>query len=362
MKQYRALLVEIDNSDCDNMSISFQETSRVQPTARTEIAALLYKDNYHSPSRRHVYTFPRNGPADECEKPRFVPIYSSTYLPLQYPLLYFGGESGWSPGDFCNGRQGRTISTTGKPVGALYYARQRLLIEPVFHVLSSVAQEWACDQYVRTDELKLSYIERQLPKKRRTTKNAIHNASPEQTVGKRLPASFHGSHTSRKRKQLDAMAVVARRGPPTVMVTFTANPSWPEVEQNLSPGQIPMDRPDLIVRVFKVKLKHLLADLKSNLFGKYSYIMSVIEYQARGVPHAHIIVKYEGDSPEQREVYDWFWTNIPDASIANDALREKVLQYMVYIKCGAFNPSSPCMKTDPKTKNKYCQKHYPQPF
>ena len=363
VKQYRALLVEIDNSDYDNMSISFQDSSRVHPTARTEIAALLYKDNHHSPSRRHVYTFPRNGPAEECEKPRFVPIYSSTYLPLQYPLLYFGGESGWSPGDFRNQREDRTISTTGKPVSALYYARQRLLIEPVFHVLSSVAQEWACDQYVRTDELKLSYIERQLPKKRRTTKNAIHNASSEQIVGKRLPASFHGSHSSRKRKQLDAMAVVARRGPPTVMVTFTANPAWPEIEQNLLPGQIGMDRPDLIDRVFKIKLKHLLADLKSNLFGKYSYIMSVIEYQARGVPHAHIIVKYEGDSPEQRgEVNDWFWTNLPDASIANGVLREKVLKYMVHKKCGAFNPSSPCMKTNPKTKKKYCQKHYPQPF
>lgn len=31
VKEYRALLIEIDESDCDNMSISFEETSRVQP-------------------------------------------------------------------------------------------------------------------------------------------------------------------------------------------------------------------------------------------------------------------------------------------------------------------------------------------
>ncbi|CAN0261620.1 unnamed protein product, partial [Ectocarpus sp. 12 AP-2014] len=152
VKQYRALLVEIDDSDSDNMSISFEQSSRVLPTARTEIAALLYKDNYRTRGTRHVYTFPRNGPPEECDKPRFVPIYASSYLPLQYPLLYFAGDSGWSPGDYKNNRLDRTLSTTGKPVNANFYARQRLLIEPVFHTLSSVAQEWACDQYVRTDE------------------------------------------------------------------------------------------------------------------------------------------------------------------------------------------------------------------
>ncbi|CAM9861792.1 unnamed protein product, partial [Laminaria digitata] len=135
--------------------------------ARTENAALLYIDNSTAPAKRHVHTFPRNGPDSEFDKPRFVPIYCSSYLPLRYPMLYFSGESGWSPGDFMDGRKHRTLSTTGKPVKKLYYCRQRLLIEPVFHLLFSVAQEWACDQYVRTDELKLSYIEKQLPKNER---------------------------------------------------------------------------------------------------------------------------------------------------------------------------------------------------
>ncbi|CAN0559955.1 unnamed protein product [Ectocarpus sp. 12 AP-2014] len=35
---------------------------------------------------------------------------------------------------------------------------------------------------------------------------------------------------------------------------------------------------------------------------------------------------------------------------------------MCHKKCGMFNPSAPCMKTDSKTKRKYCQKRYPQPF
>lgn len=83
-------------------------------------------------------------------------------------------------------------------------------------MLSSVAQEWACDQYVRNDELKLSYIEKQLPRQRLTTKNAIQNARPEQAVGKRLPSSFHGSHVNRKKKTAARHGRCRAYGPPNL--------------------------------------------------------------------------------------------------------------------------------------------------
>ena len=159
------------------------------------------------------------------------------------------------------------------------------------------------------------------------------------------------------------MAVVTRMGKPHLMVTFTAYPKWPEIVKNLHKGQTGMDRPDLVNRVFKMKLRSHLADVKSNLFGKMHYMLYVIEYQGRGCVHAHIIIKFEGPGPEQlKEVDKWIWTNLPDASIANGELRENVFQCVVHKKCGTFNPSAPCMKTDPKTKRKYCKMHYPQPF
>ncbi|CAN0073975.1 unnamed protein product, partial [Ectocarpus sp. 13 AM-2016] len=129
------------------------------------------------------------------------------------------------------------------------YSRQRLLIEPAFHVLSTVTQEFAVDQNARQDDLTLSYIQHELPEKRSTTKKAIRDNPSNAPVGKRLPASFHGSTINTKRKQLDAMAVVTRMGPPDLMVTFTANSNWPEITANLLPGQTGMDRPDLVNRV-----------------------------------------------------------------------------------------------------------------
>ena len=167
VSKYRALLLEIDQAEDDNMNISFEASSPMKPTAPSEIAALLYRDNTKHPGRRHVYIFPRNGPRDECNKPRFIPIWSPTDLPLQYPLLYFPGESGWSPGSYRDGRKSKTLSTSGKPVDNSYYSRQRLLIEPAFHVRFSVAQEFAVDQYARHDDLQLSYIQYKLPKKTR---------------------------------------------------------------------------------------------------------------------------------------------------------------------------------------------------
>ena len=53
------------------------------------------------------------------------------------------------------------------------------------------------------------------------------------------------------------MAVVTRKGPPDLMITFTANPAWPEIVANLLPGQTGMDHPDLVNRVFKIKLQRI---------------------------------------------------------------------------------------------------------
>lgn len=60
---------------------------------------------------------------------------------------------------------------------------------------------------------------------------------------------------------LDAMSIVAKYGKPDIFLTFTCNPKWPEITENLYPGQYACDRPDLVSRVFKMKLDKLLKDI-----------------------------------------------------------------------------------------------------
>ena len=42
---------------------------------------------------------------------------------------------------------------------------------------------------------------------------------------------------------------------------MTANPKWPEISNNLLPGQTAVDRMDLTNRVFRIRFKSLLEDL-----------------------------------------------------------------------------------------------------
>ena len=82
----------------------------------------------------------------------------------------------------------------------------------------------------------------------------IENAA--QNVGVRpgrpviLPSSFEGSPRNMRERCADAMSIFAKYGPPDLFVTFTANPKWIEIIDNLLPGEQTCDRPDLVARVF----------------------------------------------------------------------------------------------------------------
>ena len=67
----------------------------------------------------------------------------------------------------------------------------------------------------------------------------------------------------------DAMGIVRSLGKPDLFITMTCNPKWPEITRELLPGKSAADRPDLIMRVFNLRLKELLRDLtKKLIFGK----------------------------------------------------------------------------------------------
>jgi hypothetical protein len=66
----------------------------------------------------------------------------------------------------------------------------------------------------------------------------------------------------------DAMAICREMGKPEWFITITANPGWKEIKQQLRPNEIYLDRPDLCVRVFMLKLKAIIDDLfKKHVLG-----------------------------------------------------------------------------------------------
>jgi len=66
------------------------------------------------------------------------------------------------------------------------------------------------------------------------------------------------------------MTICAWVGYPNLFITFTCNHKWPELVDFLKEHNLkPEDRPDLVSRVFKIKLTQLIKDIKKgSIFGK----------------------------------------------------------------------------------------------
>jgi hypothetical protein len=90
--------------------------------------------------------------------------------------------------------------------------------------------------------------------------------------GKRvvLPSSFVGGQRYMDALYFDGMAISAVVGFPDLFITFTCNPNWPEIQTLLHKDNLtPIDRPDIVSRVFKAKFDEFLKDLtKRHVLGK----------------------------------------------------------------------------------------------
>lgn len=164
-----------------------------------------------------------------------------------------------------------------------------------------------------------------------------------------LPATYTGSPRNMHEYAQDGLTYVKKFGRPDLFITFTCNPNWEEISELLTSNQTNMDRHDVIARVFKQKLRRLI-DLivKYKLFGNIRCWMYSIEWQKRGLPHAHILLwLYDKISPNNID-------DIISAEIPNEhhdpILYEIIRKHMIHGPCGQMNSSAPCMKDNVCTK------------
>ena len=88
----------------------------------------------------------------------------------------------------------------------------------------------------------------------------------------------------------DALALCRKYGKPSFFITMTTNPKWPEILNALKPGQDASHVPSIVCRAFKARYHAMIDFIKKN-FGKILYMVRVVEFQKRGLPHCHIIIK-----------------------------------------------------------------------
>lgn len=242
------------------------------------------------------------------------------------------------------------------------YYRYLLLSDPRFTRLARLGQEYLVDMWCRTEEEKLQFIRHNQSKFLRVASRSEIDESIAAEGGPKagkiyLPSSYTLSSRFMQLRYQDGMAIVARLGKPTFFITVICNPKWVEITSNLHEKQSHIDRPDLCCRVFQLKLQALIRILKSGtIFGDVVYLLYVIEFQKRGLPHAHIAMQVDnGGSLSCDDINHFVRATIPGPEEYDGRLREIVLKHMVHGPCGNKNINAPCMD------NFKCSKAFPKP-
>ncbi len=168
-----------------------------------------------------------------------------------------------------------------------------------------------------------------------------------------LPSSFTLGPRHMVQNYQDAMAIYRWAGCPNAFVTFSYNPQWLEIKRALLFGQQPQDRSDLVTRVFKIKLKEMINDIhKNHILGRTIAGIYVIEFQKRGLPHAHILIFFTKDyKPHTVEDIDRMMSAKLPNSETNELAHKTLARCMMHGPCGAAFPNAPCMEKGKCKKN-----------
>lgn len=248
-----------------------------------EVAALIVGDFDQALGNRDILIESRNGILK-----RISELHPS-YIPLQYPILFPYGEDGYSeeiPLSVMsnNVQRGQKKVSQREYFAYHFYERE----SESTHILSSrrLFQQFVVDAYTMIESARLSYIRLNQSKLRCDMYKGLvdvvaRDDDDPTTIGKRviLPSSFIGGARYMIQNYQDAMAICQWAGYPDLFITITCNPKWPELNRFVTArGLNSDDRPDIVARIFKLKLEELMRDIHHNkIFGNVAAGKIILE-------------------------------------------------------------------------------------
>ena len=301
--------------------------------------------------------------ADEPLK--HIDSFHPAYDPFAYTILHPFGEKGWTH------NQVFAPNTPNKRISARAFYAYRLHARDIDQTIVSdsllrcrqLTHQYMVDMYAKVEESDLGWVRKNQKKLRidlyKNLVDAIANDDAD-NAGKNfiLPSSYSGSPRYMFQQYLDAMAIVRKMGKPSLFITMTANPNWPEIADALLSGEEAWMRPDIVERIFQMKKEALLHDIvKEKVFGNTIAHMYSIEFQKRGLPHMHLLIILENEdkiiTPEDCDKV--VCAEIPDP-IKNPRLHEYVTRLNLHGPCGPGYPDRKCCE------NGSCRFKFPQDF
>jgi hypothetical protein len=282
------------------------------------------------------------------------------YDPLHYVIPFPFGTEGWK----------RDLYTArGFKVSPVDFYSYRLQVRDSGHntLMKSrrLLQQYAVDQWAKVQLCRLEWAENHQKTIRAEKYCGLYDAQFSGDLADAgtkiiLPPSVYGSPRFYTQAFHNAMTIVRKYGKPDFFITFTCNAQWPEIKAALFPGEQPSDRPDLCARVFKLKLDSLLDDLlKKHILGHVVAHNYTIEWQKRGLTHAHILLIMADESkPRTPEIIDKVVSaELPDRNQC-PRLFEIVSSRMIHGPCGNVNRACPCMSGEGLERS--CTKEFPK--
>jgi hypothetical protein len=330
-----------------------------------EIAVILPGDGDQPSGAQDIILYCKHGPPLQ----RISDVHPF-YPSLRYILLFPTGQLGWHPNIPYQDVEEGASNRTRKHVTMAEFHRYRLFIRPLevesnhLFLAGKLFQEFVCEAWAVAEQNRLNYIRLNQSKLRVELYQGLADAVAADAdadwneLGTRfiLPSSFSGSTRNMQQHCQDAYAINRYFGGGDLFITMTANPAWPEVQTEfLQNDQTASDRPDLVVRVFKAKLQSLIKDITQGALGQINAYLYTIEFQKRGLPHAHIIVflKPQTKLCTSEDINSLMSSEFPED---NPELLDLIKKFMVHGPCGVHNPNAPCMV------NGKCSKSFPKPF
>ncbi|XP_013713624.2 uncharacterized protein LOC106417353 [Brassica napus] len=291
------------------------------------------------------------------------------YMSLQYPLLFPYGEYGFHPDIPLHLQTGTSRTRQFLTLRQFYAAQIQTRLNQGMTLVKGgrLLHQYVVDVYTAIEEDRLRWVRNNQDVLRAELYSNVLDAvgkgdTDAKIIGQRfiLPPSFTGGPRYLVEKYHDAMAICRVYGNPDLFITMTANPNWREIREHLEKygGDSPNDRPDIECRVFKMKLDQLLKDFKNRTFFRpYTAALHRIEFQKRGLPHAHILLWLGNSSrtPSAEEIDGIISAELPNNEEDPEA-SNLVIKHMIHGPCGDANRKSPCME-----KN-VCTKKYPRPY
>lgn len=322
--KYKQIGMEIKDNENYQMKIvdkAFGVDIRIynQP-ARNQIAGIMPSSSNFSNPREIVIQ-------QKTNRLQKISHLHSSYEPLSYPLFFPDGNGRYSTKLYCLNSNGIQKKITLLSY-IVYFLQIRLLSNNILFKGGKLFLQYLVNMFSNVESERLNYIVSKQKDLKATSYKAAYEAY-EKAKRCRILVFILEKKTNntnlkqilKKNEQVNSLyfrrhslmvsgtlhnctkisvAILMAKGKPDLFITVTTNPKWKEITKALFKDQIisqePWERPDLLCRVFDIKLNAILEDIKKknkiSLFSNKLHLKESISVPVTSTQPFRYLIEY----------------------------------------------------------------------